>query len=479
VTADLSPTDILNHVKGGAVEALRILTEKGCAFVDFCDDKAALLFWNKLGGPNNGAKRISIRGVDLRVGWAKPSAISVNVSTALKNGATRNLYFGGLALDGTTTLEEVSAVGEMLRAEVARFGIVEHVKVVPERQCAFVHLTTVADAMRAVSVLAGEVDRWGGKRVSFGRDRCAMERRGDLLLKENDRTDDRQEDRNSKVIEEREEEDGQIGSNSIIPAPLQVPIRTIYLGGVPVETTAEDICNVIRGGMLEKIRLTLEKRCAFVTFVEASAAVAFYEFASNTGVFIKGARLKPGWGQASVLPGAVTAALRYGATRNVYIGNIDLAKITDEEIKTAFSAYGPIELVNFLRRERNVAFVGYCMLLDAVKAVDGARKDPLFMHCDIGFGKDRCAQPLRSPGERYDQPPMSPGPYSHYPYDPYSRYDPYSFYHPPIPLSISHPFHHYPPFPNPYPCPPPHYHPYPRFNECSSPFQQQQQHPPY
>jgi len=45
-------------------------------------------------------------------------------------------------------------------------------------------------------------------------------------------------------------------------------------------------------------------------------------------------------------------AVHSGATRNVYIGNIeDFETFTEERLKRDFGEYGDIELVNFLKEK--------------------------------------------------------------------------------------------------------------------------------
>lgn len=45
-------------------------------------------------------------------------------------------------------------------------------------------------------------------------------------------------------------------------------------------------------------------------------------------------------------------AVHAGATRNVYIGNVeDFETFTDERLKRDFGEYGDIELVNFLKEK--------------------------------------------------------------------------------------------------------------------------------
>ncbi|PJF19059.1 hypothetical protein PSACC_01125 [Paramicrosporidium saccamoebae] len=435
VPPTITATALLNHIRGGAILSLRFLTERSCAFVDFVDAKGAASFYGR-------GRRMCVGGVEVRVGWAKTSAVSQNVETAIRNGASRNVFIGNLDIDEGATPEEEEQLSAELKAQVERFGLVEHIKVVPERHCAFVHLTSVADAMKAVSVMSGE-EQWQGKRLGFGRDRCSNE-----PSKAKNRENEKEEGQLDTVQEEA-------------PKRPEAPLRTIYLGRMPPETTAEDLCNIIRGGALEKIRVTPEKQCAFVTFLEPMAAQSFFDFATQAGIWIRGNRLKPGWGQASSLPAAVTVALRQGATRNVYLGNINLSNLTEDDLRRSFSAYGPIEMINFLRKERDVVFVNFCQLLDAVKAVEGVRKDPLFQNCNISYGRDRCAQPLRTIPEPREFVPVS----DHY-YHPsmlrgvLPRYPPHypAMTHPPL-----YPLQYHPPSANPY-------HPSPSYSPPSHPY---------
>lgn len=48
--------------------------------------------------------------------------------------------------------------------------------------------------------------------------------------------------------------------------------RTIYLGNIHPLTTTEELCNHIRGGILQSIKYVPDKQMAFVTFVDPNAA---------------------------------------------------------------------------------------------------------------------------------------------------------------------------------------------------------------
>lgn len=470
VPAGLPPHEIFNSIRGGAVESLRYLSEKNCAFVDFCSAAGALAFWQRLPG----SRRLEMGGAEVRIGWAQSSAVNPTVEMAIKNGATRCIYISPW---------DEEADEATLQSHFEPFGALDTVKIVRERGCAFVYMTSVADAIKAISVLSARAE-FAGKRVNFGKDRCGGGVGGrDAVVAATAAANTAVDATTSHPLPTSPREGRQRGEEGEIPTP-QAPtlgrpattrmpaLRTIYLGGVPEGTTAQDLCNIIRGGMLEKIRLTPERRCAFVTFIEAEAAAAFHVFAEGCGgIWVRGCRLKLGWGQESYVPNAVTAALRLGATRNVYLGNVDLDRLGEPALLEAASAFGPVETVNLVRRPRQVAFVAFCCLLDAVKAVECWRTaDSMFAQCTVSFGKDRCAAPLPRPVEAIKMTIPSPGGVRPIPGSPLSVAVPAGHYAP-SQLPVAHHHHQPPPIyiplavPMPVPClatpphqPPPYHH---------------------
>lgn len=90
-----------------------------------------------------------------------------------------------------------------------------------------------------------------------------------------------------------------------------------------------------------------------MTFVDPGAAFTFYNVASYQGLMVSNRRLKMGWGKNSgPLPPALALAVHSGATRNVYIGNIeDFETFTEDRLKRDFGEFGEIELVNFLKEK--------------------------------------------------------------------------------------------------------------------------------
>jgi len=135
----------------------------------------------------------------------------------------------------------------------------------------------------------------------------------------------------------------------------------------------------------------------FVTFIDPAAALTFFHAASYQGLTLNNRRLKLGWGKnAGPLPPALALAVHSGATRNVYIGNIeDFETFSDDRLKRDFGEYGDIELVNFLK-EKNCAFVNFTNINNAIKAIEGVKNKPDYSNLRIAHGKDRCANPPRS-----------------------------------------------------------------------------------
>ena len=90
-----------------------------------------------------------------------------------------------------------------------------------------------------------------------------------------------------------------------------------------------------------------------MTFVDPAAALTFFQVASYQGLTLNNRRLKIGWGKnPGPLAPALALAVHSGATRNVYVGNIeDVDTFNEEKLKRDFGEYGEIELVNFLKEK--------------------------------------------------------------------------------------------------------------------------------
>lgn len=388
IPQDTPAEEILGHVRSGQIESVRLLPDKNCAFISFLDASSATHFHS-----DAILKKLCIKGQDIKVGWGKPSQVPTSVSLAVQqSGASRNVYLGNLP-------EEIAE--EEIREDLGKFGAIDTIKIVREKNIAFIHFLSIANAIKAVSQLPQEAKWQAPRRVYYGKDRCAY-------------VSKTQQQNAAQYLgiapgyahmltgADRDVISSALAQQSVAAAAVATTAgginnlgnRTIYLGNIHPETTIEEICNVVRGGLLHHIRYIPDKHICFVTFIDPTAAASFYALSNIQGLMIHNRRLKIGWGKHSgALPPAIALAVSGGASRNVYIGNLD-ETWTEERLRQDFSEYGEIELVNTLR-EKSCAFVNFTNIANAIKAIEAVRSKEEYRKFKVNFGKDRCGNPPR------------------------------------------------------------------------------------
>jgi RNA recognition motif-containing protein len=373
IPSNLEPHDILKCVHSGMVDSYRKVPEKNCAFMSFVDPSAAQMFYQEFL-----TKRFTVNGNDIKIGWGKGNNMNNTIKLQVQNGASRNVYLGRLTESDTE---------DTIRSAVKKFGPIECIRLIREKNIAFVHFLTIVAATKCVATLSQEPS-WTEKRVNYGKDHCA-----DLA------------DQYSNVLGYQNPYGNPVAGNfSFDPYSMNAGYgmqgpggapstshlqRTLYIGNIHHDATAEDLCNVIRGGNLIQVRLLPEKHIAFLTFADAATAINVFNYATSTGVNIKGKRLRIGWGKPSTIPSQIALAVQNGATRNIYIGNIDPRVITIEKLREDFSEYGEIELIN-IHHEKNCAFVNFTSVSSAVTALSQIKQKPEYAELKINYGKDRC-----------------------------------------------------------------------------------------
>ncbi|KAL0568537.1 hypothetical protein V5O48_013444 [Marasmius crinis-equi] len=395
-----SVDELLNLVHFGPIESIRVLPEKSCVFLSFLEAQTAAAFH-----ADSTLRKLTLHGQELKIGWGKPSAVPQQVVVAVQQqGASRNVYLGGLnsganGENGAPT----EWTEEGLRDELGRFGLIDQVKIVRDKGIGFVHFLSIGTAIKVVNTLPSE-PTWAGKRISFGKDRCAYIPKSQQAAAQQAQAAAAQSlvaQSNGAPYSPFSPVDtamlGLVGGMAGGVPGIQGMNRTVYLGNIHPETTTEELCNAIRGGVLQSIRYMIDKHIAFVTFIDPAAAFTFYQVSSYQGLTLNNRRLKVGWGKNSgPLPPTLALSVHGGATRNVYIGNIeDFESYNEERLKRDFGEYGEVELVNFLK-EKNCAFVNFTNISNAIKAIDAIKAKPEYANLRISYGKDRCANPPRS-----------------------------------------------------------------------------------
>jgi RNA recognition motif-containing protein len=342
--ADASVDELLNLVRFGPIESVRLLPEKSCVFISFLDGSTAAAFH-----ADASVKKLALHGQELKIGWGKPSLVPAIVAHAIHQAAaTRNVYVG--SLDSALTEQE-------LRDDLGRFGPIDQVKIVRDKNIGFVHFLSIATAMKVVATLPTE-PAWAGKRVNYGKDRCAYVPKAQQAAVQAAQAQAAAAISSQTPFTPFTSPFSYPSPPAFHPFDNQAGNRCVYLGGIHHEATVEDLCNAIRGGMLQQIRYLADKHIAFVTFIDPGHALAFHQNATFNGLSISQRRVKVGWGKHSgTIHPATAMAVQAGASRNVYVGAItDFDTFTDDKLRRDFGEYGDIELVNFLK-EKNAAFV--------------------------------------------------------------------------------------------------------------------------
>lgn len=404
----LTVKELLDHVRSGVVEDVRILSDKMCAFVSFVDESAALLFHS-----DAILKRLHIDGRDIKIGWGKPTSVDPVVATAVANdNATRNVYIGQLNTVPKLSpqispidLAEPVITEEKLRLDLQEFGEIDCIKIVEEKGIAFVHFASILNAIKAVTNLAHINPYYRNKKIFYGKDRCAF------ITKTQQHNAAQFLGVQPGMERLVQFSDSELISNALLQqsaaaaaiatsagGPNNLGNRTVYLGNLPKDIKVEEICNVVRGGLLQNIKLLSDRHVCFVTFIDPTAAAQFYAMSSLHGITIQKRRCRVGWGKhPGSLENALALAVSNGASRNVYIGNVNFAEdserespiFTESSLRSIFQQWGEVEQINHLP-ERNCCFINYTNISNAILAIDKIKGHPVFKELKINFGKDRC-----------------------------------------------------------------------------------------
>ncbi|EOR02048.1 hypothetical protein E3P92_00871 [Wallemia ichthyophaga] len=420
--SDATIDQLLNLVKFGPLESIKLFPEKSYAFLAFLDPTIAIQFYH-----DATTRKITLHGQELKFGWGKNSQIQTNVLLAVQqSNASRNVYIGGI--DDSTTHDSLSK-------DMSKFGPIDQIKIVHDKKIAFIHYLSISTAIKVVNDLPHHPN-YSNKRINYGKDRCAY-------IPRNQQQPSTQALRTAAAIAASSGYpysmagfspsaaaaflnsntyenylNPQLTSNNLagltnmnslsglsnLPAIPTVPLdnignRTVYLGNLSEETTAEELCNAIRGGIIQSIRYLSDKHIAFVTFIDPTNALTFYQVASYQGITIHNRRLKIGWGKHSgPLPPTLALSVQNGATRNVYVGALtDMDTFNETKIRSDFEVFGQVEQVNSLR-EKGCTFVNFTNIAHAIKAIEAIKNDDEYIKAGIkiSYGKDRCGNPPRS-----------------------------------------------------------------------------------
>ena len=191
-----------------------------------------------------------------------PSQVALAIS---QSHASRNVYLGGLD-DGIMTEEQ-------LRDDLSRFGLIDQVKIVRDKNIGFVHFLSISVATKASFIYYACLRpiyqyfssgcehtphraRLGWKAGNYGKDRCAYIPKSQQAAAQAAQAVAAQ----SLVVQSAAASLSPINTNvgnfgafspysPFATEGFGVPgsaTRTVYLGNIHPETTTEDSCNGIR-----------------------------------------------------------------------------------------------------------------------------------------------------------------------------------------------------------------------------------------
>lgn len=389
IPSDIQPNELLDYVRSGILESVKILPSKNCAFISFIDHQSALLFHSDCI-----LKKLNIKGHDVRIGLGKNSPILPAVMESIqRHGATRNVYLGNLnnSVNGEMITEQE------LRDDLSCYGVIDCIKIIPEKGIAFIHFLSILSAIRCVANLPLK-EKYLDKKCFYGKDRCAFITKTQqhnaaqyLGLAPGMEHIVTAADREfiSSALVQQSAAAAQIATQA--GGANNLGNRTVYLGNLHQDSSVEEICNVVRGGLLQSIRFLKERHVCFITFIDPIAAAQFFAMCQLHGLTIHNRRIKVGWGKHSgPLSNALSLAVSNGASRNIYIGNItDFEYYNPSKLREDFTKFGDIEQINYLE-EKNCAFINFVNIANAIKAIDGIKSFNDYKNLKINFGKDRC-----------------------------------------------------------------------------------------
>lgn len=389
IPSDIEPNELLDYVRSGILENVKIIPAKNCAFISFIDHQLALLFHSDCI-----LKKLNIKGHDIRIGWGKNTPILPAVLEAIqRDGATRNVYLGNL--NNPITGEMITE--EELKEDLSCYGIIDSIKIIPEKGIAFIHFLSILSAIRCVANLPLK-EKYLDKKCFYGKDRCAFITKTQqhnaaqyLGLAPGMEHIVTAADREfiSSALVQQSAAAAQIATQA--GGANNLGNRTVYLGNLHQDSSVEEICNVVSGGLLQSIRFLKERHVCFITFIDPIAAAQFFAMCQLHGLTIHNRRIKVGWGKHSgPLSNALSLAVSNGASRNIYIGNLNNFEFYNpRKLREDFSKFGDIEQINYLE-EKNCAFINFVNIANAIKAIDGIKLFPDYKNLKINFGKDRC-----------------------------------------------------------------------------------------
>jgi len=151
------------------------------------------------------------------------------------------------------------------------------------------------------------------------------------------------------------------------PAPTSSGSRAIFLGNVHDDVSYSDLCKLAnRYGAIESVKIVKAKNSAFINFIDPVAAAAFVNASQAQPINLANQPIRVNWAKSVPLHPELAAQVRQGATRNLFVGNVD-DHISEDLVRELFSPFGDFDSISLLRPKK-IAFINFASLKSALKA---------------------------------------------------------------------------------------------------------------
>jgi len=323
--------------------------------LNFVEDAPALAFYQA-----SEEKPIQLGDSTLVVRWAKANPLKDDLEEKIKGGATRNLFIGNLS---------ETANEDTLAQCFHRYGPIESIVILRPKAIAFVNLTSIRSAIAAKAALDNQELAGRRVKVNFAKEKIGVKR-------------PTTQPRKSRTIEHTWGATAPIpvppffGGSPFPPPPPQLypsalstttGSRAIFLGNIQDDVTYADLCKLAnRYGSIESVKVVKAKNSAFINFIDPMAAAAFVSASQQHPIQLGGQPIRVNWAKSAPLHPELAVQIRQGATRNLFVGNVD-DHISEDLIRELFSPFGDFDSVSLLRPKK-IAFVNFASLKSALKA---------------------------------------------------------------------------------------------------------------
>jgi len=350
--------------KHGAIELVKILPKKAHGFLNFVTQESAENFVAECT-----TKPFVTFGKTARIGWAKAAEMKEELKQAIENdGATRNLFVGNINNRPPSVVNE-----DMLSQIFTKFGEIENIVLKSDKAIAFVNMTSITAARKAVLRSEQEPIECAGRKLKIQYAPEGKRSRDPRLL--------------VRVEQPPLIPHGYPPVHGHTPPPvgghphgppsriIQGKIdgpgsRAVFLGNLPLETTYKDIFKIANNyGAVDWCKLNVDKKNAFINFVQNDGAGAMVRAAQTKAFIVHGNDITANYAKATPILPEVQQFLMEGATRNLFIAGIgDIT--TEDEIKALLNPYcrGEFDSISILQAKK-IAFVN----LTSVKVAASAK----------------------------------------------------------------------------------------------------------